>query len=151
MVTQKQIKDFFLDKRLAVVGAPRDSKKFGAYVCRELKNKGFSLYLVNPATDEINGEKCYRSVNELSPDVKAALLVTPSSVTADVLKEVISSPIEHIWIQQSSDSPEALRLAIKSGKNIISKKCIMMFAEPVKGAHSFHRFFVKLFGAYPKA
>lgn len=150
MLKYQQISDFFSEKRVAVIGAPRNPKKFGGQICKELKDRGFDLFPVNPATDELYGDKCYRSIKDLPRDIKRALVVTPSSASATVLKELLDSQVEHIWIQQASDSPEALQLAQESKKNIIFKECIMMFAEPVKSIHSFHRFFVKLFGAYPK-
>ncbi len=150
MPTKKQIEDFFIDDKIAVIGAARDDKKFGAYLYRELKKEGFDVYPVNPNAETIQGDRCFQSVKDLPAEVKRALIVTPPSSTADVLKEVLETNIENIWIQRAADSPEALKIAEESGRNIISKHCIMMFIEPVRGVHALHRFFVKLFGGYPK-
>ena len=55
-----------------------------------------------------------------------------------------------IWIQQKSETPEAVKAVGDAGIPLIHNKCIFMFADPVTGPHGFHRFFVKLFGGYPK-
>ena len=58
--------------------------------------------------------------------------------------------ITRLWIQQGAESAEALELCREHGLSAISKRCIMMFAEPVGGIHTFHRFFARLFGSYPR-
>ena len=47
-------------------------------------------------------------------------------------------------------SHKALEMVKDHEVNLIHNKCILMFAEPVKGPHAFHRFLNRLFGSYPK-
>ncbi len=58
--------------------------------------------------------------------------------------------IRNIWIQQRSDTGEALELLKDTDVNLIHNQCILMYAGPVKGPHKFHRFINKVFGKYPK-
>jgi hypothetical protein len=44
----------------AVVGASRDSKKYGYQVYRDLRNAGYRVYPVNPNVNEVLGDKCYQ-------------------------------------------------------------------------------------------
>lgn len=144
------INEFLAPRKLAVAGASRNPKKFGGYVFNELKQKGFDLYPVNPNADEIQGKKCYKSLSELPADVTHLLIVTSKTETTLVAEEAVKHGINMVWIQQSAESEEAIKILASSGIPCISKKCIMMFAGPVKGVHAFHRFFVKLSGGYPK-
>lgn len=150
LVSLDVIRQFMAPKKMAVVGASRNPRKFGGSVIKELKDKSFELYPVNPHTDEIQGLKCYRTIESLPADVEHILLLTPKEETAAAAKQVVSRGARMVWIQQMADTPEAVQILEEAGIRVISKKCIFMFAEPVKGPHGFHRFLVKLFGAYPK-
>jgi predicted CoA-binding protein len=150
MVTLNEIQNFLAPQKMAIAGVSRNQKKFGGAVFKELKEKNFELYPINPNAEEIQGVKCYKSVDELPTDVEHLLIVTPKYETEIVALAAIKKGIKKIWIQQQSDTPEAVKVIEEAGIPLIHKKCIMMFADPVKSVHGFHRFFVKAFGGYPK-
>jgi len=63
-----------------------------------------------------------------------------------VLQEASQAGIKNVWIQQQGDSPELLEMGNSLGLNLVHGKCILMYAEPVRSFHGFHRFFVRLTG-----
>jgi uncharacterized protein len=150
MTTLNEIRKFLEPKKFAIAGVSRNPKKFGGAIFKELMEKGFELYPINPNADEIQGVKCYKSVTDLPGDVSHLLIVTPKQETQAVVDAAVKKGIAMIWIQQKSDTPEAVKSVEDAGIPLIYNKCIMMFADPVKGPHNVHRFVVKLFGAYPK-
>ncbi len=150
MVTLNEIQKFLEPRKMAIAGASRNSKKFGGVVFHELRDKGFILYPINPNAEEIQGIKCYKSVEELPADVEHLLILTSKEETDSVAEAAILKGIKMIWIQQKSDTPEAIKSIGEAGIGLIYNKCIMMFASPVKGFHGFHRFLSKTFGSYPK-
>jgi predicted CoA-binding protein len=150
MVTKKEIEIFFEPRKLAIVGVSRDAKKFGHTVYKDLKAKGYSVCAVNPLADKIDGDICYKSVKELPDDIKSVLILTPKHETDSVLREVINRGIINIWVQQMSETEQTIKIAEEYQKEIIHKKCIYMFAEPVTGIHKFHRAILKLFGMLPR-
>ena len=150
MTTLNEIQKFLNPKKVAVAGASRNSKKFGGAVFKELKEKGFELYPVNPNAVEIQGVKCYDSVESLPEDVQHLYIVTPKAETEFIAKAAVKKGMKMVWIQQKSDSPEAVKAIEEANIPLIHKKCILMFADPVKAPHNVHRFFSKLFGGYPK-
>jgi predicted CoA-binding protein len=71
-MNEELIKAFLSKKNIfAVVGASRDPQKYGFQVYKDLKNAGYEVYPVNPNGDEILGDKCYPSLENLpiKPDV----------------------------------------------------------------------------------
>ena len=58
----KEIEDFVQSKRIAVMGASRDPRKFGNAIVIELKQKGYEVFLVHPEAKEISGQTCYPSI-----------------------------------------------------------------------------------------
>src|SRR5690554_6828191 len=149
-VSLHDIQKFLSAENIAIAGASRNPQKFGGTVVKELKNKGYNLFPVNPNAREIQGIKCFQSVTDLPDEVKHLIIVTPKSKTFTVAQQAIDKKMETIWIQQFSETPDSVDLIHKAGIKLIQKKCILMFAEPVEGPHKFHRFLFKLFGRYPK-
>lgn len=149
MATLNEIQKFLEPRKFAIAGASRNVKKFGGSVFQELIEKGFDLYPINPNADEIQGVKCYKSVEELPSDVEHLYIVTPKYETEIIARAAVKKGLKMIWIQQESDTPEAVKIIEEAGIPLIYRKCIMMFATPVKSVHRFHRFLAKAFGSYP--
>jgi len=148
--TRKDIEKFFEPKKLAIAGASRNPKKFGHGIFKELLDKGYEVIPVNPNATEIAGVKCYHTVSEIPGDVKSLLIVTPKENTDGVLREAINKGIRNIWVQQMSETEETIKIAEEFQVDVIHKKCVYMFAEPVSGFHKFHRTIVRIFGGLPK-
>ncbi|MCK9421403.1 MAG: CoA-binding protein [Bacteroidales bacterium] len=148
-VTKKSIDAFLAPRKLAIAGVSRDPKKFGFSVFKELKEKGFEVIPINPEADNIDGTPCLRHVSELPDDVSSLLIITPRSQTPGIVTEALERKLKNIWIQQMSETPETLILAKTSGVNLIYKQCILMYTDPVKGIHKFHRNIKRFFGRLP--
>jgi predicted CoA-binding protein len=151
MKTSKaSIKAFFEARKLAIAGVSRDPKKFGYSAFRKLKETGFDLYLIHPDTDILHGETCYRNISLLPGDISGLLVLTPKTETLGVVKDAVKKGIPNLWIQQMSDTPESIEYALSNKVNLVTGQCILMFAEPVRGFHKFHRNLKRLFGQLPK-
>ena len=135
-------------QRIIIAGASRNPKKFGNIVVRELLEKGFEIIPVNPTGESIEGLKTYRNLLEIDSPCDHLVILTKKTETEKLVEDAIYRNIRNIWIQQQSETPEAIAKAREAGINVITKKCILMYAEPVKGVHTFHRLLVKLFGRY---
>jgi len=150
MIKLSTIQSFLEPKEMAICGVSRNTRKFGRVVYDSLKEKGYKVYPVNPNTTKINGDSCFRDVSELPFHVQYLYIVTPKSQTKAVIEKAIRKGIKNIWIQQMSETPDAIELAETNNIKLIYKQCIFKFAEPVTGVHKFHRLINKLFGTYPK-
>jgi len=150
MITKKDIENFYTQKKIALIGVSRNKKEFGNIVYAELKKKAYDVFPVNKHTDKINEDVCYKEISQLPNEVTAAVVLTPSGSTYSIVEQLIQKNIKHIWLQQTSDTPEAIELAQKEGVHLIYGKCILMFSEPVTGFHKFHRTLLKIFGRLPK-
>ncbi len=122
MAGLKEIKDFLANDDIAIAGVSRKQKKNLATLClKELKVRHHNLYPVNPNTDVIDNNKCYQDVLSLPEHVKHLHIVTPPTQTYEMVKQAIEKGITHIWIQQKSDTPEAVKLALDNNIKLIHK------------------------------
>ena len=149
MTTLKQINEFLDSQPIALVGVSRNPKKFGYVVFKELKEKGMKLIPVNPQAEEIMGEKTYRNVKMLPPEVQSIIVFTKKDKTASVIRDAKEKGIKQIWIQQMADSKEALQELKDSGIKFITGECILMHYKP-NSIHKFHGGLKKFFGRFPK-
>jgi uncharacterized protein len=149
MTSQAAVDSFFTSKNIAVVGVSRKSGKFGNMIYKELKKKGFNIYGVNPKLEIIEGDKCYNNLKELEGKIDRVVNVVPPQQTENVVQEANEIGIKNIWMQQGSESKEAIRYCQENGISEVHKECILMFADPVKSFHGFHKWIWKVLGKLP--
>ncbi|MFC2129851.1 CoA-binding protein [Bacteroidota bacterium] len=150
MASARAIEDFLAPKKMAFAGVSRKPKSFSRTVLKSLSAKGFEFFPVNPKAEEIEGRKCFKSLNELPGDIDRLLIMTPKSETDNILSAAIDMGIKSVWVQQGSESKNSENIAMeKNFENLVTKQCIFMFTQP-KGLHKFHRFINKVFGLLPK-
>jgi len=144
------IKQFLSQKSIALIGFSRKEKSFSRNVFAQLSKSGYHIFTVNPHTESINGSTVYKTVIDIPYKIDAALLLTPKAETLNAARDIVQRGIKNIWIQQFSETPEAISYCREKDVNLVSGKCILMYCEPVKNIHSIHRFISKLTGSYRK-
>jgi hypothetical protein len=131
------IESFLAERTIAVVGVSR-SKGFANRAARALRDAGHSVLPVNDQADEIEGERCYRSLAAIPEAIGAVLIVVPPARSAAVVQECVNLGIRKVWLQQGAESPEATRAAHGAGIDCIHGECVVMYARP-RGIHRLHR------------
>ena len=149
MTSKESVANFLSSKNLAVVGVSRKSSKFGNIIYKELKKKGVNVFGVNPNMGSIEGDQCYKNLLGLKGKIDGVINVVSPNQTLEVVKQANEIGVKNIWMQQGSESEEAINFCKENGINEIHKECILMFAEPVKSIHSFHKWIWKIAGKLP--
>lgn len=142
----KSVEEFIGTKNLAVVGVSHTPTKFGNMIYKELKERGYQVFAVNASLSEVEGEPCYPSLEALKGKIDGAVICIQPQKAGDVLREASRMGLKKIWLQQGSESLEVLKTAEELGLKPVTRKCILMYAQPVKSFHGVHRFFAKIFG-----
>jgi predicted CoA-binding protein len=135
-------------RSIAVVGVSTKTTKFGTSAFRELRKHGFEVYPVHPSMDRIDDVKCYGSVADLPLTPDCVLVSVKPKSAGDVVSQAAAKGVRRIWFQLGADFSAAANQARQAGLDVVSGRCILMYAEPVTGIHRLHRFFSKLFGKY---
>jgi hypothetical protein len=105
---------------------------------------------VHPTADQIEGDRCYASLAALPEPVGGALIVVHPEQTERVVQEAARAGIPRVWMQQGAESAAAVQYCADHGVSEVHGKCILMFAEPAKSFHRFHRWLWRVFGKMPK-
>ena len=127
MASPESKRQFLASPAFGVVGASRDRGKFGNRVLRKYLQHGLEAFPVNPKETEIEGLPSYAKVSELPDKVQSLSIITPPSVTEEVVREAIQKGIPNLWMQPGAESPTAIRLAKEAGLNVIADgSCILV-------------------------
>nr|MBN2277141.1 CoA-binding protein [candidate division Zixibacteria bacterium] len=140
------IQNFISAKNLAVIGISLKSKKFGNAVYETLKQKPYNVFPIHHRADAIGGNRTYRDIHSLPPEVDSVVVCLRPDKAAPALANIEKSGIKRVWLQQGANFSEIEKELRKKGIETVSRKCILMYAAPVEGLHAFHRFIWKLLG-----
>lgn len=128
----KKITQFFETPKIAVVGASRNTSKYGNIIYRRLKEKGYHAIPVNPFADEIDGDICTPSIADLNPQDTALILVTHQKDTDKITEQAIKLGFTQIWVQTDCDTENTPIFAQNKLLNIIYKYCILVIMTQMK-------------------
>ncbi len=123
---QELIKEFMAQKRFAVVGATDNPQKYGNQIVKNLKNRGYEVYPVNPKLTELEGLKCYASLAEIPVKVDVVDFVVPPKITEDTLKQCQKLGLDRIWLQPGSESQTAISFCHENHLKVVHSVCVMM-------------------------
>ena len=139
MKTKEIIEEFLAQKNIAIFGISRNPHKFGNAISKELKAKGYNIYPINPNSQFINDEVCYPDLRSLPVKVDGVIIVTKPIATEMILKDVVENGIKRVWMQQGAGSHKSIQYCLENDIQFVNNKCILMYAQPVKSVHNFHR------------
>jgi uncharacterized protein len=138
------IREYLSPWAMAIIGASRSKDKFGNLACRELKARGFRVFPVNPHENEICGESCFHTINELGALIDRMLIVLPPDMTQKLVRDLNPEFVSYVWMQKGAESAEAIRICNAKGIKTIYGQCILMHAQPVRSYHLLHRWWTML-------
>ncbi len=72
-------------KRIAVIGASRDTNSIGNIIFRNIISNGYTgtVYPINPNSESINGVKAYKSLKDLPESIDLAVIAIPAKNVID--------------------------------------------------------------------
>ena len=140
------IEDFIRARRIALVGASLNPKKFGHVAFRELARRGYEMVPVHLTASRVAGVRSYQSLQAVEGTLDGVLVAVPPARVPGVLRDAAAVGVKNVWLQSGTESAEAVALGRELGLHLVAGKCILMYAPPVGGFHRVHRTLVKLVG-----
>ncbi|MGE5811741.1 MAG: CoA-binding protein [Ignavibacteria bacterium] len=149
MTSKKIVDEFLAQNTIAVVGVSRTKTKFGNAIYKELKQKGYSVLAINPHLTSFEGDVCYPDLLSVPEKIDAVIINVPPAQAEKVVREAQQAGINKVWLQQGSQSDEAVKFCEENGIDYVSNECILMFAQPTAFMHRAHRWVWGLLGKLP--
>ena len=120
-------------KSFAVVGASRDTDKYGFLVYRSVKAAGKTVFPVNPRAAEVDGDHCYPSLSDLPQKPEVAVMVVPPPMTEAAVAECARLGIRQIWMQPGAESAAAIEACRENDIEVVAGgPCLMVLLRTAK-------------------
>jgi uncharacterized protein len=116
-------------KRVAVVGASSDRRKFGNKALRAFQQQGFDAIPVNPHESEVEGLRAYASVLDIPDPVDMATFYVPPDIGETVIADVAEKRIAEVWLNPGAESPALIARARMLGVEPILACSILAIGE----------------------
>lgn len=120
MSTRALIEQIMSQRRFAVSGVSRNPEEYGYRVYKALKAAGYTVFAVNPNADEIDGDLCYPSLDNVPGPIDCLVTVTPPEVTQETVRLAGRLRIPYVWMQPGSESTAAINLARANAMHVIA-------------------------------
>ncbi len=111
-------------KSIAVVGASPNPWRDSGTIAQFLREKGYTVFPVNPKYDEVLGHKCFPSLTSIEQPVDIVDIFRRSEEVPPVVDEAIHIGARTVWMQLGVVSPEAAARAEEGGLRVIMDRCI---------------------------
>ncbi len=139
---------------MAVVGASRDPRKYSSLLLREVLKHGYKGIPVNPMAEEVDGRKCYKSIKEIKPPPKRAVIVLARDKTEQAVLDCAAAGVKDVWLHRhvagGVSDMKAVLGAQEEEIRLITCFCLFMFLPRSPFIHKVHGGVLKLIGVYPK-
>jgi len=137
-----------------MVGVSRSATEFSRKIFQEFVRRGYEVIPVNPFASHVDGNQCFRKVQDIKPPVTSAFLMTPKDATERVLLDCSEAGINLVWIYGISGSKDislhAQPFCDLHGIGLIAGYCPFMFLPAAGLFHRMHGWAAKMTGSYPK-
>lgn len=146
---------FLACKRIAVTGVSRNAKGHGANsVAKRLRERGYTVFNINPNAPEIDGQPCYPSLKAVPGGVEAVVIGTKPERALGTVQEAAELGVKLVWMHsdgsQGSVSLEAAAYGRQHGMTVIDGGCPLMFGPASDGGHRFMCWYLTLTGKIPR-
>jgi predicted CoA-binding protein len=110
-------------KTWAVVGCSPDPARDSHRIAALLQSRGYRVVPVNPAADEILGERCFASVHEIGEPVDVVDIFRRSSEAGAHVDEAIAIGAVVVWMQLDVIDEDAAARARAAGLRVVMDRC----------------------------
>jgi len=112
-------------EKVAIVGASADRSKYGNRALRGFLAAGYEVYPVNPNYEELEGVRCYPSLDALPVKPDIITIYTPPRVTEKLVPAIAKVGAREVYFNPGSENDEVKRLAAEHGLNAVFACSVM--------------------------
>ena len=145
MASKASIDEFLSHKKLALLRWSSTAPVMGGRLDDELTPRGYEIAVVYLQEGDAGPR-----LSSLAGKVEGVIIATPKNQCLQAAKEAVAAKMPRVWIQNGCQSPEGLAMLEENGIPVVSNACVMMYSEPVKSVHAFHRWLWSKFGKLAK-
>ena len=110
-------------RTIAVVGISAKPDRPSHEVAHYLQRAGYTIIPVNPAYEEVLGQKCYPTLHEVPVKIDLVDVFRKPAEVMAVVDEAIAVGAGSVWLQLGVIAPDAADKAAAAGLKVVSDRC----------------------------
>ena len=113
-------------RTIAMVGVSANTSRPSNFVATYLLSSSadFEVYFVNPMVDEILGEQCYPTLEDLPVTPDMVDVFRRSEDLPEVAQEAVAIGAQSFWTQLGLWNVEAAGIVLEAGMDLVMDRCL---------------------------
>jgi predicted CoA-binding protein len=111
-------------KTIAMVGLSANWYRPSFFAAKYLQEHGYRVIPVNPAYEEVLGEKCYPSLKEIPEKIDMVDCFRKSEDIEPIAKQAIEIGASILWMQLGVTNEKAASMARAAGLEVVQDRCV---------------------------
>ena len=124
-------------RTIAVVGLSRNWQRPSNFAAKYLQHHGYRIIPVNPAYDEVLGEKCYPSLADIAEPVDVVDCFRRAEDIPPLAEAAIAIGAKVLWLQLGVINLDAAQRARAAGLEVVMDRCIKIEHARLMGGLNF--------------
>jgi hypothetical protein len=112
-------------RRVAVVGISPRPERDSHEVARYLQEHGYTVVPVNPTVDEVLGERCWPSLEQVPGPIEVVDVFRRSELAGEVVDSAIAIGANAVWMQDGVIDEAAAQRAEDAGLLVVMDRCML--------------------------
>src|SRR5688572_24103754 len=93
--------EFLEQPSIAIAGVSRKGDLPANYIYRTLRDRGHTVYAINPNTDTVEGDRCYRRLGDIPGPVDGLVIAAHPTISKQLAVEAAALGIPRVWLHRS--------------------------------------------------
>ncbi len=112
-------------KNIAVVGLSANAMRPSYGVSEYMQRHGYRILPVNPALDEVLGEKAYPTLQDVPEKIDIVNVFRLPVYVPEIVEQTIQLKIPVLWLQEGVIHEQAAERAVAAGIQVFMDLCIL--------------------------
>ena len=112
-------------KTVAIIGASDKPERYANMAMHDLQEHGYDVVLVNPFRSRIEGQKCFRSVDEYDGEIDTVTLYVNPARFHDHIEDVIKASPRRVIMNPGTEDDQHEKVLADSGIEV-QKACTLI-------------------------
>ncbi|MFN3987906.1 MAG: CoA-binding protein [Rhodocyclaceae bacterium] len=111
-------------RSIAIVGLSANWHRPSFFAAKYMLDRGYTIIPVNPAYDEVLGQKCYASLRDVPVPVDMVDIFRKPEDVPPVVEDAIAIGARSVWMQLGVIHPAAAARAEAAGLEVVMDRCV---------------------------
>ena len=110
---------------VAIIGASHKPQRYSNKAMHALRAHGYNVVLVNPFKAQIEGQKCYKTINEYEGEIDTVTLYVNPARFHDHVEDVINAGPRRVIMNPGTEDEQHEKALIESGI-LVERACTLV-------------------------